>query len=124
MTNHQIENFNKAKGKQDEVQEDDSEKQQLKDYRPAYLKKMEDEKDAPKSTIEELVEINLDPEDPNKKVLVGAQLTKVERERMVECLKNNKDIFAWSHKDIPGVNPEEAEHCLNIDLSHPPVGQK
>jgi len=34
------------------------------------------------------------------------------------------DIFAWSHKDIPGVDPEEAEHCLNIDPSHPPVRQK
>ena len=82
---------------------------------------MEDEKDAPKSTIEELVEINLDLEDPNKKVLVGAQLKEVERERVVECLKKNKDIFAWSHKDIPRVNPEEAEHCLNIDPPHPSV---
>ena len=33
---------------------------------------MEDEKDVSENTIEELVEINLDPEDPNKKVLVGA----------------------------------------------------
>ena len=40
---------------------------------------MEDEKDVPEITIEEMVEINLDPEDPNKKVLVGAQLTKVKR---------------------------------------------
>ena len=76
---------------------------------------MEDLKDVPENTIEKLEEINLDPEDPNKKVLVGAQLTRVERERMAECLKKNKDIFAWLHKDIPGVNPEEAEHCLNID---------
>ena len=79
------------------------------------MKKIEDEKDVPENTIEELIEINLDPKDSNKKVLVGAQLTEVERERIAEYLKKNKDIFAWSHKDIPGVNPEEAEHCLNID---------
>ena len=85
---------------------------------------MEDEKDVSENTIEELVEINLDPEDPNKKVMVGAQLTKVERERVAKCLEKNKDIFNWSHKDIQGVNPEEAEHCLNIDPSHPPVRQK
>ena len=49
---------------------------------------------------------------------------KVERERVMECLRRNKDIFAWSHRDILGVNPKEAEHCLNIDPSHPPVRQK
>ena len=79
MTNHHIEKVNKAKGKQDEILEDDSEKQQLKDYLLAYLKKMEDEKDVPKSTIEELVEINLDPEDPNKKS-AGRSLVNKSRE--------------------------------------------
>ena len=43
---------------------------------------------------------------------------------MAKCLTKNKDIFAWSHKDIPGVKLEEDEHCLNIDPSHPPVRQK
>ena len=57
-------------------------------------------------------------------MLVGAQLTKAEREKVTECLRRNKDIFAWSHRDIPGVDPEEAKHYLNIDLSHPPVRQK
>ena len=69
---------------------------------------MENEKDVPKSIIEELIEINLDPEDSRKKVLVGVQLTKVEREKVMECLMRYKDIFAWSHRDIPGVDPEEA----------------
>ena len=45
MTTHSIEKFNKAKGKEDEVPEDDSEKQQSKGYLPTYLKKVEDEKD-------------------------------------------------------------------------------
>ena len=85
---------------------------------------MEDEKDVLESTIEELTEINLDLEDSEKKVLVGAQLTKEEKEKMTECLKRNSDIFAWSHGDIPRVDPEKAEHCLNIDLMHPPVRQK
>ena len=40
---------------------------------------MEDEKDVPKSTIEELVEINLDPEDPNKKS-AGRSLVNKSRE--------------------------------------------
>ena len=55
---------------------------------------MEDEKDVLESTIEELTEINLDPKDSKKKVLVGAQLMKVEREKVMECLRRNNDIFA------------------------------
>ena len=43
---------------------------------------------------------------------------------MPECLKRYKDIFAWSHKEIPWVNPKEMKHCLNIDPSYPPVIQK
>ena len=54
-----------------------------------YLRRVEDEKDTPKNTIEKLIEINLDPEDSEKKVLVGAQLTSKERERIVECLRKN-----------------------------------
>ena len=76
------------------------------------------------NTIEEPVEINLDPEDSNKKVLVGAQLIEIERKKVVECLKRNEDIFSWSHKDILGVDLEKAKHCLNIDPLHPPVRQK
>ena len=124
MTKNQIHKFDKAKDAKEEIPKDESNKQQSKEYLPAYLRKIEDEKDVPENTIEELVEINLDPGDSNKTVLVGVQLTEIEKKEMIECLKRNKDVFAWSHKDIPGVNPEEAEHCLNIDLSHPPVRQK
>ena len=87
------------------------------------MKKFEEETDVPKSTIEELVEINLDPNDPEKKVLGGTRLSKEERERLLECMKKNKDVFALSHRDILGVNPEEAKYCLNIDPSYPPVRQ-
>ena len=82
MLNHQIEEFNRAKAKVDEIPQEDSEKQQSKGYLPMYLRRVEDENDTPKNTIEELIEINLDLEDSEKKVLVGARLTKEERERI------------------------------------------
>ena len=46
------------------------------------------------STIEELIEVNLDPNDPKKKVLVGALLIKKKREELVEFLKKSKYIFS------------------------------
>ena len=39
-------------------------------------------------------------------------------------MRRNKDVFAWSHRDILGIDPEEVEHCLNIDPLYPPIRQK
>ena len=39
-------------------------------------------------------------------------------------MKKNKDVFAWLYKDILGVDLEEANHCLNLDITYPPVKQK
>ena len=58
-----------------------------------YLKKVEEEVDVSKNKVEELVEFNIDPDDPEKNVLVGAPLSKKEREELSECLKKNKDVF-------------------------------
>ena len=33
-------------------------------------------------------------------------------------------MFAWSHEDIPGIDPEVIVHQLNVDPSHKPVRQK
>lgn len=73
------------------------------------------------TNIEELEEISLDANDPEKKVLVDTQLTKMEKEELIRFLKENKDVFAWSHKDIPDIDPSVTEHKLNIDLTYPPV---
>ena len=43
---------------------------------------------------------------------------------MVAFLSENKDVFAWSHKYILGIDPSMAEHKLNIDPKYPPVRQK
>ena len=37
---------------------------------------------------------------------------KEERERVTECVRRNRDIFTWSHRDIPEVDPEEAEQLF------------
>ena len=43
---------------------------------------------------------------------------------MVEFLKKNKDIFAWSHTDMVGISPTIITHNLNIDPSRKSVRQK
>ena len=39
-------------------------------------------------------------------------------------LKRNKNLFVWSHKDMPRVDPSKAQDKLNIDHNFPPVKQK
>ena len=39
---------------------------------------------------------------------------------LVQFLKENLDVFAWSHEDMPGVSPKVIEHKLNMDLKRSP----
>ena len=85
---------------------------------------MEDEADVPETTTEELREIILNEAEPEKKILIGALLSSEEREELVSVLRKNKDVFAWTHQDMVGVDPAEASHNLNTDPKFPPVKQK
>ena len=77
-----------------------------------------------KTKIEELEEVYLDEDDLDKKVLVGTLLSKEKKDELVAFLRKNKDVFAWSHKYILGIDPLMAKHKLNIDLRYPPMRQK
>ena len=66
----------------------------------------------------------LDEAEPNKKVLVGVLLLEKEKKVVIKMLKSNNDAFAWSHKDMPRVDPFEAKHGPSIDPSFPLVKQK
>ena len=36
----------------------------------------------------------------------------------------NQDVFAWSHEDMPGIDPSIIVHRLNVNPESPPVRQK
>ena len=54
---------------------------------------------------------------------VGALLPLQEKEKLVELLKRNVDVFAWDAYEAPGLNPEFICHHLNVDPSAPPKKQ-
>ena len=54
-------------------------------------------------------------------MLVGALLSEKEREEMREFLRKNKNVFAWSHKYISRIDPNEAKHFLNRNPTFPLV---
>ena len=39
-------------------------------------------------------------------------------------MRKNQEVFAWSHKDMTGIDPAVISHVLNVDKSFPPVQQK
>ncbi len=65
-----------------------------------------------------------DPSTPEKFFLVGSKLPPVDKERLLQVLIDNQDIFAWSVYDAPGVSPSLACHTLNIKPEQRPVVQK
>ena len=46
------------------------------------------------------------------------------RQALTAFLRANQDVFAWSHEDMPGIDPSIMVHKLNVSSSFPPVRQK
>uniref|UniRef100_A0A2N9ICH8 Uncharacterized protein n=1 Tax=Fagus sylvatica TaxID=28930 RepID=A0A2N9ICH8_FAGSY len=73
---------------------------------------------------EELEEIVLDDEKPSKTTSIGTKMDRTIREAMISFLKSNLDVFAWTHDDMPGIDPATICHKLNVDPSIRPTKQK
>jgi hypothetical protein len=56
-------------------------------------------------TIDELVKINLGTEDDPRPTFVSTSQTPEERENYREFLMEFRDCFAWSYKEMPGLDP-------------------
>jgi hypothetical protein len=72
-------------------------------------------KDGGQPTIDELVKINLGTKDDPQPTFVSAMLTKEEREDCRSFLMEYRDCFAWSYKEMLGLDPCVATHKLVIE---------
>jgi hypothetical protein len=57
-------------------------------------------------------------------VIIGSDLSPGEEGKLVRFLQKNRDMFAWSAKDLTGVDRSFIEHRLNIDPPVKPRRQK
>ena len=73
---------------------------------------------------EETEKVPLDPFVPDKQVIIGTGVPQEEEDKLVEFLRSNKDIFAWSSNDLGGVNKDIIEYKLDIDPKVRPKKQK
>ncbi|GFZ12705.1 hypothetical protein Acr_23g0010900 [Actinidia rufa] len=62
--------------------------------------------------LEVVAPISIHPDHPDRYVMIGTELTEEQRNALVEFLKKNSDVFAWSQGDVPGIGPQVAVHKL------------
>ncbi|XP_020080518.1 uncharacterized protein LOC109704178 [Ananas comosus] len=79
--------------------------------------------DGGQATVDELLEINLGTEEDPRPTYISALLPEEEQEKLKTLLIEFKDCFAWSYKEMSGLNPEVAVHKLAIDSQAHPVKQ-
>lgn len=65
--------------------------------------------------MEELEDIPVGTPKQNRTVKIGAAAPEQLKETLRTILRNNLDVFAWSHEDMPGIDTRIAAHYLNID---------
>ena len=46
-----------------------------------------------------------------------------EKTTMIELLKEYKDVFAWSHEDMQGLDPKFYQHKINLSTDVKPMQQ-
>jgi len=78
----------------------------------------EQQRDNEKTTFEEDCEVKKAPlavHLPDKMVTNNATLEPEEEKELLELLRKNQDVFAWSASDLRGVSRDIIEHRLDIN---------
>ncbi|KAL2526774.1 Uncharacterized protein Adt_11828 [Abeliophyllum distichum] len=55
---------------------------------------------------------------------IGSGIDTVERNKLVTCLADNMEVFAWGPHDVEEINPRVAQHRLAIPLGTKLIKQK
>ena len=74
--------------------------------------------------VEKLEEITLDSSDPGRTTKIGTLANPTIRQELITFLRGNRDVFAWSHEDMPGIDPSVMVHRLNVSPDFPSIRQK
>ncbi|KAL0411328.1 UNVERIFIED_CONTAM: hypothetical protein Slati_3722500 [Sesamum latifolium] len=74
--------------------------------------------------VEELLTIELITDDPDKITKIGSKIKEDVPQQVINCLRKNKDIFAWTSQDLEGIDPGVITHHLNLDPTIRPMKQK
>ena len=71
-----------------------------------------------------LEDVYLDESNLKKLTRIETSMEEKTKQDLVQFLKKNTDVFAWSHEDMLGINPSAITHRLNVSPSYKPLCQK
>ena len=71
--------------------------------------------------VEALETVELVDEKPMKTIRVRMTMSIDMKRKLVQLLKENLDIFTWSHEDMPGISLKVIQHKLNMDFETKPI---
>ena len=74
--------------------------------------------------VEKLEEVLLDDSDHERTTKIGTLASPAICQELTAFLRSNRDVFAWTHEDMPGIDPSIIIHRLNVSPSFPPIRQK
>ncbi|KAM2613714.1 hypothetical protein TB2_028421 [Malus domestica] len=72
--------------------------------------------DGGQSTVDDLKELNLGTKEEQKPIFVSALLSADEVDEYYQLLSEYKDVFAWTYKEMPGLDPVIAVHHLAVEI--------
>ena len=74
--------------------------------------------------IEKLEEVLLDDSKNDQTTRIGTLASSTVRQARTTFLIDNRDVFTWSHEDMPGIDPSIMVHRLNLLPTFTPICQK
>ncbi|KAM1072805.1 hypothetical protein FF1_018023 [Malus domestica] len=79
--------------------------------------------DGGQATVDDLKELNLGTKEEQKPIFVSALLRTDEIDEYYQLLSEYKDVFAWTYKEMPGLDPVIAVHHLAVKPGTRPIKQ-
>ena len=71
--------------------------------------------------VEKLEEVFLDDSNHERTTKIGTLASPAICQELMAFLRSNRDVFAWTHEDMPGIDPSVIIHRLNMSPSFPPI---
>ncbi|KAM2431625.1 hypothetical protein ACFX1W_018917 [Malus domestica] len=68
------------------------------------------------SMIDDLKELNLGTKEEQKPIFVSALLSADKVDEYYQLLSEYKDVFAWTYKEMPDLDPVIAVHHLAVEI--------
>ena len=118
MTCHEHDELSKVN--EDEYEEYDEETM-MPEHLTDDLRNLADNKNP---NLDETEIVNLGDDESVRETRVSIHLTAIQKEKLVELLKQYVDVFSWSYDDIPGLSTDIVSHRLPINSEYCPVKRK